>query len=147
MAVRPGSEEYLDSEKYQIKKRDWQAAREGVSLIPLISALNQARKDHTSFHHLRNLTFHQTDTDRLLAYSKRDGDDVVLVVVALDPHDVCEGTVRLNMMGLGLSDDATFVVHDLLSRQDFTWQQQNFVRLDPRGNAAHIFRLGVGASQ
>ena len=146
VAVRPGSEEYLDSEKYQLKSRDWAAAAKGTTLIPLITTLNRIRNEHKALHHLRNLTFHHTSTDRLIAYSKRDGDDVILVVVALDPHGACEGSVALNMTELGLSDDASFTVKDLLSDQAYRWGRENYIRLDPRVQAAHVFSVSKDAN-
>jgi starch synthase (maltosyl-transferring) len=146
VAVRPGSEEYLDSEKYQIRIRDWEGAElSGMTLAPFITSLNNIRRSHPALQQLRNLTFHLSSTDRLIAYSKRDNDDVVLTVVALDPHGVCEGVVTLDMAALGLGPDENFVVSDELSGATYTWTSENFVRLDPRDRAAHIFTVRGGA--
>jgi starch synthase (maltosyl-transferring) len=146
VAVRPGSEEYLDSEKYQIRIRDWKGAQDaGTTLAPFITTLNNIRRAHPALQQLRDLTFHVTSTDRLIAYSKRDGDDIVLTVVALDPHGACEGLVTLDMSALGLGAGDNFVVRDELSLSTYTWSRENFVRLDPRDQAAHIFTVRGGA--
>ncbi|WP_190038836.1 alpha-1,4-glucan--maltose-1-phosphate maltosyltransferase, partial [Streptomyces fructofermentans] len=95
-ALRPGGEDYLDSEKYQLRPRDWEAAeREGRSIAPLIGTLNRIRREHPSLRRLRNLHFHEADNDAVLAYSKTTGTDTVLVVVNLDPHHTQEATVSL----------------------------------------------------
>ncbi|MFS8204028.1 alpha-1,4-glucan--maltose-1-phosphate maltosyltransferase, partial [Streptomyces sp. CWNU-52B] len=90
-AVRAGTEDYLDSEKYQLRPRDWEAAeRAGLSIAPLITRLNGIRREHTALRRLRNIHFHEADNDAVIAYSKRDGSDTVLVVVNLDPHHTQE---------------------------------------------------------
>ena len=142
--VRPGSEEYLDSEKYQYRPRDWAAAdASGQTLSPYITRLNAIRRQHAALRGLRTLHFHPTSTDRLIAYSKRDGDDVVLVVVALDPHGVCEGTVTVDAAALGVTPETTLRVDDLLSGETFWWtaSAENFVRLDPRQACAHALHV------
>ncbi|WP_031186465.1 alpha-glucosidase C-terminal domain-containing protein, partial [Streptomyces sp. NRRL S-1896] len=96
--LREGGEEYLDSEKYQLKPRDWEAAeRDGRTIAPLVTKLNTIRRRHPALQRLRNLRFHQTDNDAVLAYSKRTGTDTVIVVVNLDPHHTQEATVSLDM--------------------------------------------------
>ncbi|WP_190195417.1 alpha-amylase family glycosyl hydrolase, partial [Streptomyces minutiscleroticus] len=101
--LREGSEEYLDSEKYQLRPRDWEAAEaEGRTLTPLITRLNTLRRAHPALQQLRDLHFHHADNDAVLAYSKRAGNDLVLVVVNLDPHHTQEATVSLDMPALGL---------------------------------------------
>jgi starch synthase (maltosyl-transferring) len=156
--VRPGSEEYRDSEKYQYRPRDWDAAeREGRSLAPLISALNSLRRAHPALRRLRNLRFHNVDQPELICFSKRvapadgDGDaadlgDVVLVVVNLNPHQVREATVYLDMPALGLDWADQLVVTDELSGESFHWRQANYVRLDPHTQSAHIFTVSRGES-
>jgi starch synthase (maltosyl-transferring) len=142
--VREGSEEYLHSEKYELKARDWAAAEAaGQSLAPLITALNRLRRRHPALQQLRQLRFHPVDNDSVLAYSKRCGDDVVLVVVNLDPHHTHEATVSLNMPELGLAWHESFPVRDELTGETYHWGRDNYVRLDPgRGPApAHIFSL------
>ncbi|MDX6349040.1 MAG: hypothetical protein QOF84_3830 [Streptomyces sp.] len=144
--VREGSEEYLHSEKYELRPRDWAAAEAaGRSLSPLITALNRLRRRHPALQQLRNLRFHPVDNDAVLAFSKRSGDgsDVVLVVVNLDPHHTHEATVSLNMPELGLAWHESIPVRDELTGETYQWGRDNYVRLEPgRGPApAHILSL------
>jgi starch synthase (maltosyl-transferring) len=144
VAVRPGSEEYLDTEKFQLRPRDWAAAdREGRTLAPYITHLNELRRRHPALQQLRDLTFHTTDSDKVIAYSKRGnrGEDTVLVVVNLDPHGARETTVHLDMPALGMRWDEGFAVHDELSGETFVWGEHNYVRLDPFHEPAHIFTV------
>ena len=137
VAVRPGSEEYLDSEKYQYRPRDWSQP----SLSPYLSLLNAWRRKHPALQWLTNVTFHEVDSPDVLAWSKRTGDDVVLVVVNLDPHGAREATVRLDMPALGLGWDDQLLVHDEITGQEWTWGQANYVRLDPFVEPAHLFTV------
>ncbi|MCI4145188.1 alpha-1,4-glucan--maltose-1-phosphate maltosyltransferase [Streptomyces sp. MMS20-AI2-20] len=140
--LREGSEEYLDSEKYQLKPRDWDAAaREGRTIAPLITRLNTIRRDHPALRLLRNLRFHRTDNDSVLAYSKRNGSDVVLVVVNLDPHHVQEATVSLDMNQLGLDWHESVPVRDELTGDTYHWGSTNYVRLDPGRAPAHVLHV------
>jgi starch synthase (maltosyl-transferring) len=140
--VRPGSEEYRDSEKYQYRPRDWEAAeREGRSLAPLITKLNNLRRGHRALHRLRNLRFHHVDHPELICFSKREQDDVVLAVVNLNPHQVHEATVHLDLPLLGLDPDEPFAVTDELSGESYEWGPSNYVRLDPHVHPTHIFTL------
>ncbi|MCG5214372.1 alpha-1,4-glucan--maltose-1-phosphate maltosyltransferase [Streptosporangium sp. KLBMP 9127] len=152
--VRPGSEEYLDSEKYQYKPRDWVAAeREGRSLGPFITRLNLFRRAHPALQELRNLRFHDVDQPNLICFSKRlpgpydtatrrhGLGDVVLAVVNLDPHNTHEATATLDMPALGLDWQAEFVVDDELSGESYRWRSSNYVRLDPHIHPAHIFTV------
>jgi starch synthase (maltosyl-transferring) len=143
VAVRPGSEEYLDTEKFQLRPRDWAGAEaDGRTLAPYITVLNEVRRRHPALQQLRNLTFHRTDNDQIIAFSKRGaGGDTVLVVVNLDPHSVRETTVHLNMPALGLRWDESFEVQDELSGAAFLWWEHNYVRLDPFIEPAHLFTL------
>ncbi|CAM5454985.1 Alpha-1,4-glucan:maltose-1-phosphate maltosyltransferase 2 [Streptomyces griseoloalbus] len=140
--LREGSEEYLDSEKYQLKPRDWDAAaREGRTIAPLITRLNTIRRDHPALRLLRNLRFHRTDNDSVLAYSKRSGPDVVLVVVNLDPHHVQEATVSLDMNQLGLDWHESVPVRDELTGDTYHWGSTNYVRLEPGRAPAHVLHV------
>ncbi|MBJ6630841.1 alpha-1,4-glucan--maltose-1-phosphate maltosyltransferase [Streptomyces sp. I5] len=140
--LREGSEEYLDSEKYQLKPRDWEAAaREGRTIAPLITRLNTIRRDHPALHRLRNLRFHRTDNDSVLAYSKRQGSDVVLVVVNLDPHHVQEATVSLDMPQLGLDWHESVPVRDELTGETYHWGSTDYVRLEPGRAPAHVLHV------
>ncbi|MFG3348212.1 alpha-1,4-glucan--maltose-1-phosphate maltosyltransferase [Streptomyces sp. NPDC048018] len=141
-ALRDGSEEYLDSEKYQLRPRDWESAeRSGASIAPLITTLNRIRRRHPALRRLRNLTFHQTDNDAVIAYSKRSGPNTVLVVANLDPHHTQEATVSLNMPELGLGWHETVPVRDELTGETYHWGRSNYVRLEPGVTPAHVLAL------
>ncbi|HVQ96159.1 MAG TPA: alpha-1,4-glucan--maltose-1-phosphate maltosyltransferase, partial [Mycobacteriales bacterium] len=147
VAVREGSEEYLDSEKYQLRPRDYEGAlREGRSLAPYLARLNAIRRRHPALQQLRNLRFHQVDNDAIMSFSKRDEatGDTVLVVVSLDPHTAQEGTTSLDMPALGLDWQDRFGVDDELTGASYDWGQFNYVRLDPHTEPAHIFRVRHG---
>ena len=135
----PHSEEYLDSEKYQL--RSWNLARPD-SLAPLVRRLNEFRREHPALQSDWSLVFHPTDNDALIAYSKRQGDDRVLVVVNLDPHNVQAGFVHVAMEPLGLDVGAAYGVDDVLSGTRYTWYgSRNFVSLDPQRAPAHVFAI------
>ncbi|MHA5055168.1 alpha-1,4-glucan--maltose-1-phosphate maltosyltransferase, partial [Streptomyces sp. SD15] len=139
--VRAGSEEYLHSEKYQLRPRDWEsAAREGSTIAPLITRLNRIRQHHKALHALRNLHFHPIDNDALIAYSKRAGDDTIVVVANLDPHHTQEATVSLDMPRLGLDRHESVPVRDELTGETYHWGKANFVRLGP--GSAHVLAVG-----
>ena len=142
--VRPGREEYLDSEKYQYRPRDWAKAQEPPNgIAPLITRLNAIRKAHPATHWLRNLRFHHVDQPELICFSKRSqrDEDTVLVVVNLDPHTPREATVWLDMPALGMDYGSQFVVTDELSGHSYQWGRANYVRLDPAMTPAHIFTI------
>ncbi|MEV7102515.1 alpha-1,4-glucan--maltose-1-phosphate maltosyltransferase [Streptomyces atroolivaceus] len=137
--VRPGSEEYQDSEKYQLRPRDWESAeREGRSLAPLITSLNRIRRRHPALQQLRDVHFHSVDNEALIAYSKRSGSDIVLVVVNLDPHHTQEATVSLDMPRLGLDWHESVPVRDELTGDTYHWGRTFYVRLKPGVTPAHI---------
>ncbi|MEV7285191.1 alpha-1,4-glucan--maltose-1-phosphate maltosyltransferase, partial [Streptomyces sp. NPDC093252] len=140
--LRDGSEEYLDSEKYQLKPRDWAAAdRDGRTIAPLITRLNEIRRGHPALRQLRDLRFHPTDNESVLAYSKHAGDDRILVVVNLDPHRTQEATVLLDPEHLGLPAATALTVHDELSGETYAWGTANYVRLEPGRTPAHVLRV------
>ena len=137
----PGTEEYLDSEKYQIREWDWD--RPG-HLKELIARLNQVRHEHPALHTTWNLQFLPTDTDRLLAYTKRTEDrrDIVVVVVNLDPANMQHGWVQVPLWDWGLPTDATYEVIDQLNGERYTWRGEwNYVRLDPGHLPAHVLTV------
>ncbi|RAG82326.1 alpha-1,4-glucan--maltose-1-phosphate maltosyltransferase [Streptacidiphilus pinicola] len=144
--AKPGSEEYLDSEKYQLRPRDWSRTD---TLAPLLTTLNRLRRAHPALQELRNLRFHPTDNDQLLAYSKTRGEDTVLTVVTLDPHHPQEGTLSLDPSALshlaGGPDeewgDGQWEVLDELSGAVWRWGRHNYVRLDPHTMPAHILTV------
>ncbi len=142
VAVRPGSEEYLDSEKYQIRIRDWAAAEsQQRTLAPYLTRLNEIRRQHRPLQLLRNVTIHSSDDDSILVFSKSAGDEHVIVVVNVDPHGTRETVVNLNMPALGLDWSDQFQVHDEITGETWTWWERNYVRLDPHHEPAHILTV------
>jgi starch synthase (maltosyl-transferring) len=142
--LRPGSEEYLDSEKYAYRPRDWcQAERGPTGIAPFITRLNMIRRAHPALHWLRNLRFHHADQPELMCFSKRSAPDAdtVLAVVNLDPHQPREATIWLDMPALGVDYRSQLVVTDELSGASYRWGQANYVRLDPATAPAHIFTV------
>ncbi|MBE1534609.1 alpha-1,4-glucan--maltose-1-phosphate maltosyltransferase [Actinomadura algeriensis] len=142
--VRPGSEEYRDSEKYQYRPRDWDAAATaGTTIAPLITRLNTLRNAHPALQWLRNLHFHHVDQPELLAFSKRRLDDTVLAIVNLNPHHAREATVHLDLPALGLPDhpEHPFTAVDELDGTAYTWHKSNYVHLDPHDRPAHVLTL------
>ncbi|WJD97090.1 alpha-1,4-glucan--maltose-1-phosphate maltosyltransferase [Streptomyces antimycoticus] len=142
--ARAGSEEYLDSEKYQLRPRDWAAAeREGRTITPLLARLNRLRRRHPALRRLRNLRFHHADNDSVIVYSKRAGDSCVVTVVNLDPHHTQEATVSLNMPELGLEWHESVPVRDELTGETYHWGRDNYVRLEPGREVApaHVLSL------
>ncbi len=133
----PGSEEYLDSEKYQL--RHWDRASP-ASLAPLVTLLNATRRSHPALQSDWSLAFHRTDSDHLLCYSKWSGDDRVLAVVNLDPHNVQSGWVEVDAAALGLDPGGGLTMRDALGEATYSWRAgRNFVRLDPAAAPAHLF--------
>jgi len=164
---RPGSEEYLDSEKYQIKPRDWEARG---NLNPMIQQMNQVRRENRALQRNDNLTFHTSENARVLFYRKaatvrprqwtggRDSfydvpakilpdsgraEGNLLIAVTLDPHTVQESMVHVPLTELGLTETDAYVVHDLLTGARYTWRgARNYVRLDAKsGVVGHVFRV------
>ncbi|SOR78947.1 alpha-1,4-glucan--maltose-1-phosphate maltosyltransferase [Streptomyces chartreusis] len=140
--LREGSEEYLDSEKYQLRHRDWDAAeREGRTITPLITKLNTIRRENPALQQLRDLHFHHADQEAVIAYSKRKGSNTVLVVANLDPHHTQEATVSLDMPQLGLDWHESVPVRDELTGETYHWGRANYVRLEPGHRPAHVFSV------
>ena len=146
--VAEGSEEYLDSEKYELRPRDFEAAlARGESLEPYLTMLNRIRRENPALQQLRNIVFHDISNDHLLAYSKVDAvtGNAVLVVVNLDPYFTQEATLRLNLGELGLNPGEPFEVADQITGARYTWGSEPggaaYIRLAPQENVAHIFRL------
>ncbi|MGW4739585.1 alpha-1,4-glucan--maltose-1-phosphate maltosyltransferase [Nocardia xishanensis] len=143
-AVRPGSEEYLDSEKYELRPRPFaEALARGESLEPWLTRLNEIRRAHPALQQLRCLHFHHVDNDALLAYSKFDpvSGDAVLVVVNLNPYGAEWGFVSLDLPAIGREWHDHPVVVDEVSGEEYHWAQTNYVRLDPAKAVAHIIAL------
>jgi starch synthase (maltosyl-transferring) len=140
VAVAPGREEYLNSEKYEIKR--WDLDRPD-SLKPLITRVNAIRREQPALQY-NEVHFHPTDNDQFLCFSKRDpsGSNVILVVVNLDPVFTQAGWTALETGALGLAPDQPFIVHDLLTDARYRWQgSRNYVELNPHRLPAHIFRV------
>ncbi|MBF6169715.1 alpha-1,4-glucan--maltose-1-phosphate maltosyltransferase [Streptomyces gardneri] len=143
-AVRPDSEEYLDSEKYELRPRPFaEALARGESLEPWLTRLNEIRRAHPALQQLRCLHFHHVDNDALLAYSKIDpaSGDAVLVVVNLNPFGAEWGMLSLDLPAIGREWHDHPVVYDEVSGEEYHWAQTNYVRLDPAHAVAHIITL------
>ncbi|QMS56516.1 Alpha-1,4-glucan:maltose-1-phosphate maltosyltransferase 1 [Kocuria varians] len=153
--ARPGAEEYIDNEKFQLRPRDFDGALErGESLAPYVTRLNQIRRDHPALGDLQNLTVQATSDDAVVAYSKTktvehggvEVRDTVIVVVNTDPHATREATVWLDLDSLDLRDedfneDGSFWVDDLISGASWKWGSHNYVRLDPYVEPAHVLSI------
>jgi len=137
----PGKEEYLDSEKYEIKSWDRHAAGH---LRDLITRVNQIRRANPALQTTWNLEFYETDNDYLLAYGKVTGDlsNIILTVVNLDPFHTQAGFVRIPMEALGIAGEQPYLAHELISGDKYIWHgERNYVELDPRLMPAHIMQL------
>ncbi len=148
--ARPGVEEQIDNEKYEFKPRDWaEAESAGGSLAPWLTRLNHIRRSHPALQRLRNITFHRTDDDSVLCFSKRltaaqsptGREDTIVVVANLDPHSTRETTVHLDMTAIGLGQSDGFVAHDLVSGATWHWGESVYVRLDPHDEPVHLVQV------
>lgn len=139
--VRHGSEEYLDSEKYQI--REWDLNRPD-SLRELITLVNRIRRENEALQSDRRLEFHDVNNDQLLCFSKRspDGSNLIVVVINLDPNYRQSGFVDLPLDQLGIEEDRPYQAHDLLTGARYPWTgRRNYVEIDPHSVPGHIFRI------
>jgi len=137
--LAPGSEEYLNSEKYEIRHWKLDAPH---SIAPVIARVNRIRREHPALQQDWTLRFHPVDNEQLIAYSKTSPDkrDVIITVVNLDPHHRHAGWVTLDLAALGLPYDVPYQVHDLLTDERYIWHgAHNYVELDPHVMPAHIF--------
>jgi starch synthase (maltosyl-transferring) len=140
-AALPGREEYLDSEKYQLKERDWDAPG---NIKALITQLNQTRRENRALHFYDNLRFHPVDNEALLFYSKLTParDSIILVIVNLDPIQTQTGFVEVPVEQFGDFGGDSYEVHDLLTDTRYVWHgKRNYVALHPSVQPAHIFRV------
>jgi len=133
----PGREEYAHSEKYEYRPRDYDSE---PNITLLVTRLNEIRRAHPALQQLRDTTIHHAPHDNVFVFSKKAGDDVVIVVTSLDPVWGVESQIMLDMAALGFDNDDTFTVHDELTGADFTWGQQAFVRLYP-AQPAHVLHV------
>ncbi len=141
------NEEYLDSEKYQIRLRDLD---QPGSLVPLITAVNRIRRYHPALRRLRSIRFFPTTNPQIIAYAKTsdDGSDRVLVVVNLDPYGAQEAIIHLDLTALRLPTAGSYVVYDELAGETYTWAGGDaYVRLDPTQRVAHLFSLNLGSER
>ena len=135
----PGGEEYLDSEKYQL--RDWDLERKD-SLAPLIARVNAIRRDNPALQSDGHLRFLPVDNEQIIAYAKHSGDNLIVTVVNLDPHHVQSGWVEMDLPGLQLESGSNYQMHELLSGARYIWHgKRNYISLDPSRSPAQIFRL------
>lgn len=137
---RTESEEYLDSEKYQIRQRD---RNKPGSLVPLISSLNRIRHENRALQSNASLHFHSVDNPQLVCYSKAtpDFDNTILVVVNIDSFNEQAGWTSLDLDKIGCAAHESFLVDDLLSGVQYVWRDRNYVALRPGAQSAHIFRV------
>jgi starch synthase (maltosyl-transferring) len=137
--AKPGSEEYLNSEKYEI--RQWNRSASN-SLAPLVTLVNQIRRNNPALHSDGSLHFHHVDNSNIIAYSKSSGDNQILIVVNLDPSQEQAGWIDLDLKRLAIPHNETFEIEDLLTGNRYQWHDRsNYVALRPDVMPAHIFRL------
>jgi starch synthase (maltosyl-transferring) len=136
----PGTEEYVNSEKYEVKVRDWNAPG---NINEFIAQVNAIRVQNPALQELSNIRFLPTDNDQIIFYSKatRNMDNVLLVAVNLDPVRVQSGTGVVPPEAIGANAGQSFRVKDLITGEVYTWAEHNFVRLDPLIRPAHVLRV------
>lgn len=135
------NEEYLNSEKYELKKREWD---DSDSIGPFIKRLNEIRRAHPSLQQLRGTMIHHGDNDSILAYSRftHDRSDVILCVVNLDPHHFHDDMITVDLNSLQISESNDYEAYDELTGESYIWNgRTNFVRIDPSTQPGHIFHL------
>ena len=137
-AREPGSEEYRDSEKYEVKS--WSATED--DLFELIAAVNRVRRENAALQQNATLKFHSTTNDEVICYSKSSGENVIVAVVNVDPHNTQSAWLELDLGALQVDANRPFQVHELLTGARYTWHGgRNYVQLDPHVVPAHIFRI------
>jgi starch synthase (maltosyl-transferring) len=146
-APLPGREEYLDSEKYEIRPRDYAAPG---NIVAEITALNRIRRAHPALQTHLGLTFHPAYNDQIVLYAKRapGGSEIILVAVSFDPHAAQEATIEIPLWAFGLPDDGAVAVTDLMRGHDFVWHgKYQRLRLDPGDLPFALWRLSrIGAA-
>ena len=141
-----GSEEYLNSEKYEIKHWDLD---DPASIKGFVARMNSIRREHSALQRTRNLSFQRIDNDQLVAYSKHDAStgDLILTVVNLDPQYSQSGWIDLDLGDDVIQRDTVFHVHDLLNGATYEWRgPRNYVALDPKVMPAHVFEVALPAT-
>ncbi|MET0811731.1 MAG: alpha-1,4-glucan--maltose-1-phosphate maltosyltransferase, partial [Microbacterium sp.] len=148
--ARPGAEENIDNEKFEIKTRDWAGAEaHGDSLAPYLTRLNEIRRAHPALRQLRNLSVHWSDDDAILVYSKHldaalsptGRADTILVIANVDPHSVRQTMVHLDTRVWGVEPGDAFEVEDLVTGARWTWTDHDFVKLDAFVEPVHILHV------
>ena len=135
----PGKEEFLHSEKYQYKAWDWD--RPG-NIKAFIRQMNGIRREHRALRYLKNLRFHDTNNPQILAYSKAEGESILLMVVNLDPQNRQGATVSLDLAAMGLDTENIYGLYDLLTHESYVWSgKHNYVELSPRKEVMHLFKV------
>jgi starch synthase (maltosyl-transferring) len=137
----PGKEEYLNSEKYQFKERDWNAPG---NIKDYITKLNQVRRNNRALHEYENLRFHTVENEQIIFYSKATEalDNIILVLLNLDPYNSQSGFAYVPLESFGINGGDPYQVEDLLTGEKFVWNgRRNFVMLDPHSRPAHIFKV------
>jgi starch synthase (maltosyl-transferring) len=137
----PGTEEYLNSEKFEIKLRDWKSPG---NLRGFITRINKLRKDNEALKSNKSLAFYPVDNEQLLFYGKctKDLGNIILVAINLDPHNVQDGWLEVPLEEFNIEENEVYQVHELLFDNRFLWQgRKNYVRLDPAESPAQIFLL------
>jgi len=137
--AKPNTEEYANSEKYQIKLRDWD---QPGNIKDFIAKINGIRRENPALQEYKNLEFYETFNEPMLCYGKRTADNanMIVIVVNLDPFATHEDTIRLPLSKFGIQEGQSYQMHDLLTGAVYVWKgPSNYVRLDPQVNPAHIF--------
>lgn len=137
----PGKEEYIDSEKYEIKNWDWSRDNK---VKQLITRINQIRKENAALQSTWGISFHESNNPQLICYSKKDQDEKnkLLLIVSLDPLYSQAGWIKVPLEEFGLVEGELYVLHDLISDQRYSWKGEwNYVELRPHEMPAHLFRL------
>jgi starch synthase (maltosyl-transferring) len=135
----PGKEEFVNSEKYQYKVWDWN--RPGT-IKGFIKRLNEIRLDNRALHRLKNLRFHDSNNPNILAYSKTEGENIILCVVNLDPHNRQAATLNLDLAAMGLVNENIYGVYDLMTHESYVWSgRYNYVELSPQKEVLHVLKI------
>jgi len=137
-AAIPGCEEYLNSEKYEIRVRNW---HQPGNISDLVTKVNRISTENLALQRLDNIHFFASENDCLLVYGKRHNDNILLIVVNLDPHNTHHGTVNIPADFVGILPGSRYEVIDLLSDAVYDWGEYNYVRLDPQVQVAHILKV------
>jgi starch synthase (maltosyl-transferring) len=137
----PGKEEYLNSEKYEVRHWDWGKRNR---LTEVITKVNAARKVNPALQHTNNIKFCDIDNDQMIAYHKKTGDNDILCIVKLDPHNKQFGHVRVPLQDLGIPPGQEYNVFDILTGNTYVWNQEwNYVQLETWDLPVHLFRIEV----